>query len=86
MATSARLTYSVDEVGKLLGIGRNQAYDAARRGDFPVLRVGKRLLVPKAAINRMLGLVDDTADPGTTAARRRATTRKASRITGGEAA
>jgi excisionase family DNA binding protein len=49
-----RKTYKVEEVGKLLGIGRNQAYDAAKRGDFPTIRIGKRLLVPKAALDRML--------------------------------
>ena len=49
-----RRTYDIAEVGKLLGIGRNQAYEAARRGDFPTIRVGKRLVAPKAAIDRML--------------------------------
>ena len=49
-----RKTYKVEEAGKLLGIGRNQAYDAAKRGDFPTIRIGKRLLVPKAALDRML--------------------------------
>jgi excisionase family DNA binding protein len=51
---SARRTYSIDEVAKLFGIGRNQAYEAARRGDFPVIRLGKRIVAPKAAIDRML--------------------------------
>jgi len=41
-------------VAKLLGVGRNQAYDAARRGQIPVLKIGRRLLVPRAALDRML--------------------------------
>lgn len=48
------LTYRVEEAGRLLGIGRNQAYEAIRRGEIPVVRIGKRLLVPKAALERML--------------------------------
>jgi excisionase family DNA binding protein len=51
---ASRQTYNVEEAGRLLGIGRNQAYEAARRGDFPTIRIGKRLLVSKAALDRML--------------------------------
>jgi excisionase family DNA binding protein len=51
-----RMTYSMEEVARLLGIGRNQAYQAAKRGDFPVIKVGKRLLAPKPALDRMLML------------------------------
>lgn len=50
----APLTISVPEAGKRLGIGRNAAYEAARRGDLPVLRFGKRLVVPLAALERKL--------------------------------
>lgn len=54
MQPTERLTYKIEEAGRLLGIGRNQAYEAARRGDFPTIKIGKRLLVPKAALDRML--------------------------------
>jgi excisionase family DNA binding protein len=47
-------TYRVADAAKLLGIGRNQAYEAAQRGEIPCLRIGKRVLVPKAALDRML--------------------------------
>ena len=49
-----RKTYNIEEAGKLLGIGRNQAYEAARRGDIPTIRIGKRLLVPRVAFDRLL--------------------------------
>ena len=49
-----RKTYDVEEAGRLLGIGRNQAYEAAKRGDFPTIRIGKRVLIPKAALDRLL--------------------------------
>jgi excisionase family DNA binding protein len=49
-----RQTYKIEEAAKLLGIGRNQAYEAAKRGDFPTIKIGKRLLVPKAALDRLV--------------------------------
>lgn len=47
-------TYSVPEAAKVLGIGRSAAYEAARCGEIPVIRIGKRILVPAAALERML--------------------------------
>jgi excisionase family DNA binding protein len=49
-------TYSVPEAAKLLGVGRNQGYDAARRKEIPTIRVGKSLRVPKQLLHQMLGL------------------------------
>lgn len=49
-----RRTYTVEEAGRILGIGRNQAYEAARRGDLATIKIGKRLLVPKAFLDRLL--------------------------------
>jgi excisionase family DNA binding protein len=49
-----RATTTVAAAAKVLGIGRNQAYAAAARGELPVIRIGKRLLVPIAALERML--------------------------------
>lgn len=47
-------TYRVEEAARLLGIGRNQCYEALKRGELPSIRVGKRLLVPRAALDRLL--------------------------------
>ena len=53
---------TVPEGGFLLaGLGRSASYDAARRGDLPVLRVGGRLVVPVAALRRLLQLDEPTA-------------------------
>jgi excisionase family DNA binding protein len=49
-----RLTVTVEEAARLLGIGRNSAYEAVRRGEIPAIRIGKRFVVPKAALERML--------------------------------
>jgi excisionase family DNA binding protein len=50
-----RRTLSVNETAELLGIGRNQAYEAIKRGEIPgVIKIGRRLLVSEAALNRLL--------------------------------
>ncbi len=49
-----KLTLTVDETAKCLGIGRNSAYEAIARGEIPVVKIGKRLLVPKAALEILL--------------------------------
>lgn len=49
-----KATLSIEEAAKALGIGRNQAYEAAHRGDIPIIKIGKRLLVPRVAFERML--------------------------------
>ncbi|QKC91039.1 DNA-binding protein [Mesorhizobium sp. NZP2234] len=51
---NARQTITVAEAAQALGIGRNAGYDAVRRGEIPVIKIGKRLLVPKAALDRIL--------------------------------
>ena len=50
----SRRTYTIDEAARLLGIGRNSAYEAATRGEIPTIKIGKRVVVPKAALDRML--------------------------------
>jgi excisionase family DNA binding protein len=50
---------TVEEAGKVLGLGRSAAYAAARRGDIPSLRLGRRIVVPKARLRKMLGLRHD---------------------------
>jgi excisionase family DNA binding protein len=51
---SDRMTLTITEAAKALGIGRNAGYEAARRGEIPTIRIGKRLLVPRVALERML--------------------------------
>jgi excisionase family DNA binding protein len=45
---------TIEEAAQLMRIGRNSAYEAARRGEIPTIRIGRRLLVPRAALERML--------------------------------
>lgn len=49
-----RLTLTVAEAAKRLGVGKNLAYEAIQRGEIPAIRVGHRLLVPLAALKRMM--------------------------------
>ena len=55
-----KLTVTVTEAAEILGIGRNTAYEAVRRGEIPTIRIGKRILVPVAALERLL---DGSSDP-----------------------
>lgn len=49
-----KLTLKVDEAAKLLGISRGLAYEMAREGKLPTIRFGRRLLVPRRALYRLL--------------------------------
>jgi excisionase family DNA binding protein len=49
-----RQTLTVEEAARALGIGRSAAYLAVRRGDLPVIRIGRRYVVPRIALERML--------------------------------
>lgn len=48
------LTITVEAAGRMLGISRGLAYQMAREGRIPTIRFGKRLVVPKWAIERLL--------------------------------
>ena len=48
-------TISVTDAAKLLGIGRQTAYDLAAQGKLPgALRLGRRIVVSKKALSRFL--------------------------------
>ena len=47
---------SIVEAARRLGIGRNQGYEAARRGEIPTIRLGARYVVPLAAFERLLAM------------------------------
>ncbi|WIG51010.1 MAG: hypothetical protein OJF48_001927 [Afipia sp.] len=57
MTTSASddcLVYDVPKAGRLLGLTKNAAYEAAKRGDLPTIRIGRLIKVPKAALHAMI--------------------------------
>ena len=55
-----RLTVTVEEAAALLGISRALAYELVARGELPCLRLGRRLVVPRKALDQLL----DTAGAG----------------------
>ena len=53
-------TCSVDDYRKIMGISKNPAYDAVKRGDVPSIRVGGRIRIPTAPLKQMLGLARES--------------------------
>ena len=49
-----RLTYTVNEVAELLGISRTSAYECVRRGDIAAIELGRRLVIARATVERLL--------------------------------
>ena len=47
-------TVSIEDAALELGIGRNSAYAAAARGEIPIIRIGKRMLVPRFLLEKLL--------------------------------
>lgn len=47
-------TMTVPEVGEAIGVSRNLAYQLARDGVIPSLRLGRRIVVPRVAFERWL--------------------------------
>jgi Helix-turn-helix domain len=55
MEQDEKPTMSVPEAGRrYFGLARNAAYAAAARGDLPTIRVGGRIFVKVAALEKML--------------------------------
>jgi excisionase family DNA binding protein len=59
---AGRVTITVEEAAAILGIGRSAAYEAARRGQLPTRRLGRRLFVPVPALLRWLGADEPPVD------------------------
>ena len=53
--TAARpLVLSVDEAATLLGISRAHAYELVARGELAHIRLGRRVVVPRRAIDELI--------------------------------
>jgi excisionase family DNA binding protein len=49
-----RRTYSIREAAAVLGVSHTFAYELAHRGELPVLRLGRRMVVPVEALHRLI--------------------------------
>ena len=52
-----KAVYSIKEVATKLAIGKSKAYKLAHAGEIPVLNLGKRIVVPIEAFDKMLAEV-----------------------------
>ena len=60
--SSHRLVYSVSDAARLLDISRAFAYELVARCDLPVVRLGRRLLVPKVALLALVEATDGSTE------------------------
>jgi len=56
-----RRTMTVEEAAHMLGISRSSAYECVRRGELRALRLGRRLVVPRDALEELLASSQVTA-------------------------
>jgi excisionase family DNA binding protein len=55
MTVENEKTISVPEAGsRYFGLCRGTSYEAARRGEIPTVRIGRRIRVPVRALEKML--------------------------------
>ena len=48
------LVYTVSEVSKLLRLSRGATYEAIRKRQIPSIHIGRRILIPRVALERQL--------------------------------
>ncbi len=46
---------SVEEAAEILGVSRNTAYEAVKRGEIPTMRIGRLIKVLRRPFMRMVG-------------------------------
>jgi excisionase family DNA binding protein len=54
-----RRTMDIPTFAKEIGISRNAAYEAVKRGEIPAIRIGRRFLIPADTIDRLLAEAAD---------------------------
>jgi hypothetical protein len=51
-------SFTIEEAGcEILGLSRASAYAAANNGDLPTISIGRRKIVPRHALERLLAAV-----------------------------
>ena len=51
-----KLCYTIPEAAELMGVSRNHGYELARRGELPIVQLGKLKFVPKAKLHDLFGI------------------------------
>ena len=55
----SRLTFTVPEAAKMLGISRSSAYECVKRGELPAIALGRRIVITRSALEQLLGTVTE---------------------------
>ncbi len=57
-------TYTIEEFATILGVGRNATYEMIRtiQLPLPIIKLGSRIVVPRAAVRSLAGGEDGPAD------------------------
>lgn len=62
---SESLVFTVEEARRLLRLSRGLMYDALRRNEIPNIRIGRRILIPRSALIRLLDETEHTGSDTT---------------------
>ncbi len=54
MGEKGTLVFSARQAAELLGLSRNSIYQGIITGEIPSIRVGKRILIPRLSLEKML--------------------------------
>lgn len=49
-----KIVYTIPEVAQLLGISRSYAYELVKRNEIPILKLGKRRMIPKQYLEQWI--------------------------------
>ncbi len=58
-STARPLVYTVTQTATLLGISRTHAYELVARGDLAHVRLGRRIVIPCHALERLLDVAGE---------------------------
>lgn len=64
MNSQNKLTLTVKETAQMLGLSRNSVYQGIAIGEIPHIKVGKRILIPRLALERILAEAGSKARAG----------------------
>ena len=54
MSTTNPATMTVAQAATMLGISRSSAYECVRLGAIPSIRLGRRIVIPRRAVDELL--------------------------------
>jgi excisionase family DNA binding protein len=57
-----KLAISVDELCTMLGVGRSKGYQLIRQDGFPIIRLGRRAVIPLEAVKAWLAAQSEVSN------------------------